>query len=205
MLHSVPHSTIQLPVIPTWSPGVSLRSAALSDIVNVRPLPRPAPGLPWSRNIFGNPAPEKNPDRQTLSPQGLLLPCSSCGILLPHTLFHWPLSHRLSGAAASFLKQAISGEIRWVFVSCKWSSLRWSGQRGLGKTCWKPFSMPMWGWGYLPVLRFFFVPWFWTELFLEAGNKTIRSGYRLGLTPQVWDQAQPPASVAFACASDQHR
>ena len=27
-------------------------------------------------------------------------------------LVHWPLSHLLSGAAASFLKQAIPGEIR---------------------------------------------------------------------------------------------
>jgi hypothetical protein len=43
----------------------------------------PAPPDGESKNVI--PLPDETPNRQTLSPQGLLLPPPFCGILLPHT------------------------------------------------------------------------------------------------------------------------
>jgi len=45
------------------------------------------PAPPEAEVYLVIPPREKNHNRQTLEPQALLLPCSSCGILWPHTSF----------------------------------------------------------------------------------------------------------------------
>ena len=59
---------------------------AQGRLVAPRHPPRP-PAPPGGESKDVIPLPEKTPNRQTLEVRGLLLPCSSCGILAPMYLF----------------------------------------------------------------------------------------------------------------------